>query len=68
MKEDIYNFSIKMNDCFNTAIDIAIKKAKTAAYTQISTKKLNKLYTKEILYGVENTNNGMIPFQEQNPL
>jgi len=61
-------FFYKMNGCFNAAIDIAIKKAKTAAYTQTSTKELNKLYTKEQLYGVEDTNNGMIFFSGGEPL
>lgn len=58
----------KMNNCFNAAIDIAIKKAKTSAYTRMSTKGLNDLYRKEMLFGVESTNNGMLYFAGGEPI
>ena len=62
------NMFYKMEGCFNAAIDIAIKKAKTAAYTKMSTKDLNDLYRKEQLFGVESTNHGMIYFSGGEPI
>ena len=61
-------YFFKMDGCFNAAIEIAIKKAKTAAYTKMSTKNLNELYRKELLFGVENTNHGMIFFSGGEPI
>ncbi|KAG0420809.1 hypothetical protein DMUE_6329, partial [Dictyocoela muelleri] len=61
-------FFFKMEGCFNAAIDIAIKKAKTAAYTKMSTKDLNDLHRRERLFGVENSNNGMIFFSGGEPI
>jgi len=58
----------KMEGCFTAAIDIAIKKAKTSAYTKMSTKDLNALYRKEQLFGVESTNNGMVYFSGGEPI
>ena len=61
-------FFFKMEGCFNAAIDIAIKKAKTAAFTKMSTKDLNDLHRRERLFGVENSNNGMIFFSGGEPI